>query len=95
MDTKKAFGLALKTVRVAKMLTQEDFGIVSSRTYVSSLERGLKSITLEKLNEIASVLNIHPLTLVTLSYLYLDKNENATTLMKQVIFELEKIKNTH
>lgn len=94
MDTKKAFGLALKTIRVAKMRTQEDFGIVSSRTYVSSLERGLKSITLEKLNGLASVLNIHPLTLVTLSYLYLDEENDAKTLMRQVFFELEEIKNT-
>jgi len=95
MDTKKAFGLALKTVRVAKMLTQEDFGIVSSRTYISSLERGLKSITLDKLNELASVLNIHPLTLMTLSYLCLNKENDATTLIKQVISELEEIRNTH
>lgn len=91
MDTKKAFGLALKTVRVAKMMTQEEFAIVSSRTYISTLERGLKSITLDKINELASVLNIHPLTLVTLSYLYLNEENNAKTLIKQVVSELGEI----
>ena len=49
-------------------LTQEDFGLVSSRTYLSGLERGLKSPTLGKLEQIASVMQVHPLTLLALTY---------------------------
>lgn len=48
MDIKQAFALALKTVRKDRGLTQEDFSETSSRTYISTLERGKKSITLEK-----------------------------------------------
>lgn len=59
---------ALRVVRNARGLTQEDFGVVSSRTYMSGLERGLKNPTLRKIDEIASVMDVHPLTLLTLAY---------------------------
>lgn len=59
---------AIKAVREIRGLTQEDFGLVSSRTYLSGLERGLKSPTLGKLEQIASVMQVHPLTLLALTY---------------------------
>ncbi|CDY78038.1 Transcriptional regulator, PbsX family [Caballeronia glathei] len=62
-------GQAIRIVRKARGLTQEDFSDVSSRTYLSSLERNMKSPTLEKLTQIASVLKVHPVTLVALSSL--------------------------
>lgn len=58
----------MKVVREIRDLTQEDFGLVSSRTYLSGLERGLKSPTLGKLEQIASVMQVHPLTLLALAY---------------------------
>lgn len=58
----------MKAVREIRGLTQEDFGLVSSRTYLSGLERGLKSPTLGKLEQIASVMQVHPLTLLALTY---------------------------
>ena len=42
--------------------------MVSSRTYISALERGLKQPTLRKVDQLATVLGLHPLTLLTLSY---------------------------
>lgn len=62
------FAKALKHARKLRQLSQEDFGLVSSRTYVSTLERGLKSPTLSKIDELAAVLSLHPLTLLTLAY---------------------------
>jgi len=73
MDIKLAFGLALKKARKVRNLTQEDFGIVSSRTYVSTVERGIKSITIDKLEDFSNVLNVHPLTLLSLAYIQNDK----------------------
>ncbi|MNJ41165.1 helix-turn-helix protein [compost metagenome] len=69
MELKKAFGIALRSLRVSKGLTQEDFSIVSSRTFLSSLERGLKGVTLEKIDELASTIGVHPVTLVIACYL--------------------------
>ncbi len=48
---------------------------MSSRNYVSCLERGLKQPTVAKVDELSAVLDLHPLTLLTLSYL----NEGATS----------------
>ncbi len=89
MDTKVAFGLALKQVRKIKGLTQEDFGDVSSRTYLSTLERGIKSVTLEKLNDIAKVLNVHPLTLLAFTYSNCENKLSIEKLMHKVKVEIE------
>ena len=69
MNLRQAFAKALKTFRTARGLTQEDFSDVSSRTYLSTLERGLKSPTIDKLQALAQVLNVHPVTILVLSYI--------------------------
>lgn len=68
MAAKISLALALRRVRDVRGLSQEAFSDVSSRTYVSSLERGKKNPTLGKIDALCSVLDIHPLTLLTLSY---------------------------
>ncbi|MBI3430653.1 MAG: helix-turn-helix transcriptional regulator [Hydrogenophilales bacterium] len=68
MTPKNTFPAALKIVRKARGLSQEAFSDVSSRTYMSSLERGLKSPTLSKVAELCEVMDVHPLTLLTLAY---------------------------
>ena len=68
MTSKNSFPAALKMVRKARGLSQEAFSDVSSRTYMSSLERGLKSPTLSKVAELCEVMDVHPLTLLTLAY---------------------------
>jgi transcriptional regulator with XRE-family HTH domain len=62
------FGKALQRIRKAKGIPQEAFALTSSRTYVSTLERGLKSPTLSKIDELAEVLGVHPLTLLMAAY---------------------------
>lgn len=56
-------------VRLARGLTQEDFANESGRTYISELERGIKKPTLQKIDELAAPLDVHPLTPLFLSYL--------------------------
>ena len=68
MTQKTSFATALKMTRKARGLSQEAFSEVSSRTYLSSLERGLKSPTLNKVAELCAVMEVHPLTLLTLAY---------------------------
>lgn len=69
MELRQAFALALRALRQKTRRTQEDFYVASSRTYISTLERGLKSPTLDKLEDIAGVLGIHPASLVVSAYL--------------------------
>jgi transcriptional regulator with XRE-family HTH domain len=81
------FSKALREMRVARGLSQEAFSLVSSRTYVSSLERGLKSPTLLKVDALAEVLEVHPLTLLTLAYVG-NKPKSADVLVERVLNEL-------
>lgn len=84
MNINEAFGIALRKARKRKHTTQEDFALVSSRTYISSLERGLKSITIEKLEEISAVIGIHPLALLCHAYLLKDGEVDVTTLIELI-----------
>lgn len=68
MNLRQSLATAIRTIRKNKGLTQEDFGVVSSRTYLSTLERGLKSPTIDKLEEIAGVLDVYPGTLLLMAY---------------------------
>ena len=72
MELKAAFGQALRQIRRAQGTTQEDFSTVSSRTYISSIERGIKSPTLEKIDSIAEALEVHPLTIMARAYMLRD-----------------------
>lgn len=82
-----SLGTALRTIRKARGLSQEAFSDVSSRTYLSTLERGLKSPTVSKLVAICDVMDIHPLTLLTLAYAG-DKENNVVRLFARVQSEL-------
>lgn len=85
------FSHALKNFRLAKKLSQEEFSLASSRTYVSSLERGIYSPTLNKVDELAEVLGVHPLALLTLSYLKKSKSCSASALWERVMKDLSDI----
>ena len=56
----KSFATILRRLRVEKGLSQEEFGFEADlhRTYVSQLERGLKSPSLKTLHKIANTLGI-------------------------------------
>jgi len=90
---KYSLAKALKTVRKARGLSQEAFSDVSSRTYMSTLERDLKSPTLHKLTELCEVMDVHPLTLLTLAFAG-DSTRKADELLAQVRQELEAVLNS-
>jgi len=85
------FAQALKALRMARGLSQEDFGFVSSRTYVSSLERGNYSPTLNKVDELAEVLDVHPLVLLTLTYSKSISNEDIQSVLAELEAEFKAI----
>ena len=90
MAAKHTLSEALKTIRKARGLSQEAFSDVSSRTYMSSLERDLKSPTLNKLAELCEVMEVHPLTLLTLAYAG-NGTHKADQLLAQVRRELDAV----
>ncbi|RZI26483.1 XRE family transcriptional regulator [Pseudomonas sp. 770NI] len=88
MELKQAFGAALKKLRSERKLSQEDFSDVSSRTYLSTLERGLKSPTIEKVDELASAMDVHPLTILVGCYLLQDNSISLDQLFSRIRTEL-------
>ncbi|CAM3796386.1 helix-turn-helix domain-containing protein [Roseateles saccharophilus] len=66
--TAPKFAQALRAVRIERGLSQEDFYEVSGRTYVSRLENDGADPTLAKTVQLAQVLDVHPLTLLTLTF---------------------------
>lgn len=89
--SKNDFAHALKKVRLAKQISQEEFSLASSRTYVSTLERGIYSPTLNKVDEFAEVLGVHPLALLTLSYMRNSKSGSVSSLLERVMKDLSDI----
>ncbi|QJD60010.1 helix-turn-helix transcriptional regulator [Pseudomonas sp. gcc21] len=89
MELKHAFAAALRDIRNSRKLTQEDFSSVSSRTYLSTLERGMKSPTLEKIDALSSVIGVHPLTLLTRCYLNAAPGVSLEDLMARVKAEVD------
>lgn len=85
-------GKAVRLVRKSKGLSQEDFGATSSRTYVSTLERGMKSPTLGMIEVLAEVMDVHPLTLLVLSYLEKPDVDAAGKIFERIAAEIPEIK---
>lgn len=59
---KTAFGKAVRTMRLEQKLSQEKLAELSNlhTTYISSLERGERNVTLENICKLAEGLNTHP-----------------------------------
>lgn len=89
---KNIFSSALKKIRKSKGLNQEDFSLISSRTYVSALERNMKSPTLNKVDDLAGVLGVHPLSLLVVSYLPTLNADTVSRVLEIVSNELSELK---
>jgi transcriptional regulator with XRE-family HTH domain len=86
-----SFSQALQRVRRARGVTQEEFDLISSRTYISALERGIKQPTLTKVDSLAAVMKVHPLTLLAFSYCGARASTELASLLKRVAAEAEAI----
>ena len=87
MELKEAFGKALRQTRLTKGLAQE--ALAPSQAYVSEVENARKSPSIEKVDELATVLGIHPVTLFARSYLIDDGD--LSNLLERVTRELHEL----
>ncbi|MCO6055545.1 helix-turn-helix domain-containing protein [Pseudomonas sp. MOB-449] len=86
MDLSQAVGTAVRIARLSKAMRQEALG--ASQTYVSDVERGLKAPSLEKLEEMALAMGIHPVSLVLASYLVKEAPTSTETLINRLRCDL-------
>lgn len=85
-----SFGTALRSLRRAKGISQEGFGI--NQTNVSKLELGKKIPSWDRVGQIADHLGVHPLTLFTLSYLNESAELGVEELLTLVRSEIQEVK---
>ncbi|WP_448632583.1 MULTISPECIES: helix-turn-helix domain-containing protein [Pseudomonas fluorescens group] len=67
MSLKASFATVLRAVRGQRNVSQRDFADTISRTYLSKLETGRSSVTLDKLEQLSERLGLSPLTLLALT----------------------------
>jgi transcriptional regulator with XRE-family HTH domain len=87
MSLKIAFAAVLKAMRAGKGLTQRNLAEVSSRTYVSKLERAQSSPTLEMITALSGPLSVNPLTLVAIT-LCSESGQSDNALLRRTQEEL-------
>ncbi|WP_418643163.1 helix-turn-helix domain-containing protein [Stutzerimonas kunmingensis] len=68
VNLSSAFGKALKRARHKRNLTQDDFSLVAARSFMGLIERGGTSPTLDKIDMLSERVDLHPVTLIALSY---------------------------
>lgn len=69
-------------------MSQSDFELASSQVFVSRLEGDRSVPTLSKIDVLAEALSVHPLTLITHSYLKKRDINSLRSLLDQVEAEL-------
>lgn len=87
MDLRAAVGIAIRKIRISRAMPQEGLG--PSQSYVSDVERGMKSPSIEKIDDIATVLGVHPVTL--LAYAYVQAGVQPSDLLERIQFELSQL----
>ncbi len=87
MSLKSSFAIVLRALRSKRNVSQRDFGD-TSRTFLSKLEGGRSSITLDKLEQVSRRLELSPLTLLTLT-LSEQTGKPATDLIEGLRSEIE------
>lgn len=87
MTLKSSFANVLRVLRSQRNITQRGFSDTTSRTYLSKLETGRSSITLDKLEQLSERLELSPLTLLALT-LSEDTGQTANQLLARTRNEI-------
>ncbi|MDD1963762.1 helix-turn-helix domain-containing protein [Pseudomonas putida] len=90
MSLKSAIAVVLKAMRKARGLSQKDLAQVSSRTYVSKLERGQSSPTLEMISTLSAPLGLSPLALVAVT-IAAETGQSTRSLLQQTELEMAEL----
>ena len=88
MTSDEAVGLAIKQSRMEQGLSQESIG--ASQSFVSDIERGKKSVTIQRLDAFAQCLGVQPVTLLVKAALLANPNITMEELFESIRAELKK-----
>ncbi|MFC6336174.1 helix-turn-helix domain-containing protein [Pseudomonas sp. CCM 7891] len=87
MTSNEAIGLAIRQTRTQRNFSQEEIG--ASQSFVSDVERGKKSVTMNRLDLFASCLGVQPATLIIRAALLSTPNLNLDDLLEKIKSEID------
>jgi transcriptional regulator with XRE-family HTH domain len=93
MDIRRGLGRSLKLIRKAQGVTQQELSDTTARSYISYVERGIKNPTVEKLEELANAMRVHPITVLTIAYLGQLREQDLDALQSRVYKEAKALLN--
>lgn len=88
-ELKRALGAALKSYRLKRNISQENMG--PSQPYISNLEGGRWSASLDKIEQMATVLGVHPVSVILAGYLATEEDANPEEVLARIRSELQEI----
>jgi transcriptional regulator with XRE-family HTH domain len=86
---KQALGAVLRDYRVKRNIAQEGMG--PSQSYISNLEAGRWSPSLDKIEQMSAVLDVHPATIILAGYLKLECHSQPEELLERIRSELKEL----
>lgn len=87
---KQSIGEAFKAFRIARGRNQESAGV--SQSYMSLLEAGGRwNVSVAKVDEIATALEVHPLSIIAAAYRIADPQTSRKELLKRIETELNEV----
>jgi len=86
VELNDALGLVIKELRQKRNLPQEVLG--PSQSYISAIERGKWKPSLEKIEQIAAILSVHPASLLILAYLKQAQARDADQILSNIQAEV-------
>lgn len=89
LELKRAIGTSIKSYRLKRDVSQESLG--PSQPYISNLEAGRGSASLDKIEQMADVLGIHPISIIFAGYLISNEDANKDQLFERIRIELAEI----
>lgn len=87
MSLRIAYASALRFLRKRSEVSQQQLAPAANPSYVSRLEAGARSVTLDVSQELANALNVDPLTLLVLAYAA-ERDQTPEEVMKHLLGDL-------
>lgn len=88
MSIRTAFASALQFLRAHRKLSQKDIAIQTDQSYISRLEAGENSVTLEISQELAEALRLDPMSLLTIVYA-VERGQSPREILSRIQDDLE------
>lgn len=87
MSLRISYAAALRFLRKRSEVSQQELAPAANPSYVSRLESGTRSVTLDVSQELAKALNVDPLTLLVLAYAA-ERDQTPQEVMEHLLGDL-------